>query len=817
MNRKFVAAASFALLVAAMAPAETRRAVVIGINTYAPEKGAATAKEPGVSDKPKRRGTWVNLDGAVNDAQAIAEVLKSRYEFQDVVLITEAKATRERILDAIKQHLVDPVQPGDVSVLYYAGHGSQMLNSKSAEVDKLDETIVPVDAAKGVVDIRDKELSRLLNDMLAKKAIVTAIFDSCHSGSVTRGFEPGKVRTEEPSEFDAATLPPVDPGPPPETKGALVITAALDYQSAQEVDDEGTHHGLFTASLLRALRTTPRDASAADVFGSLRSIMHASLRAQEPVIAATADRQKLPLFGVAAVAHRPRVSVRPGDDPGKFIVEAGFAAGLSTGAELKQVTAEKGAQPVVLRIDSVNGPASSAASAVSGNGGRVQAGALFEIDKAAPEETRLRVWWPSDGPSMEQIAAVKESLAALAKSNQVTWLSDPTQKAPAFFVRWTAGGWKMLDVRSGLVADLGAQPAPAAFLNRATSATAVALKAAATAATDAEPPAVFVDFPPPLELVRAIQLGDGTRNSSVVHDADVRSAQYVLEGRLHGERVEYAWVVPNVIRSEARNWPLPLTTTWLPLSAPQASADGSPSDPVRSLASKLEDFALTLGKVRMWRELAPPVDDGRFPFRLYLKNIDTGALVRGGSVEKVSLKRSLEKTGFVMGDPQVRDGERFTLVLKSDAPIPAENLVPRWVYVFAIDSVGNSWLLFPPAGNGNVENQIPPKSFDAPIFPAEVDLGHGSALFSIGPACNDCDRKDAFGVDTYFLLTTQQPISNPDQVFNFTGVIRSGTRSAQSPLEALLQSASSGTRAPRPVVPTNWSIEKLSIQSVAKP
>ena len=79
----------------------------------------------------------------------------------------------------------------------------------------------------------------------------------------------------------------------------------------------------------------------------------------------------------------------------------------------------------------------------------------------------------------------------------------------------------------------------------------------------------------------------------------------------------------------------------------------------------------------------------------------------------------------------------------------------------------------------------------------------------------DIEIGSPFGVDTYFLLTSDNAIDNPE-VFHFEGVrTEAGTRGASDPLTDLLSSTSSMTRggATRPV-PALWSIETLTFRSV---
>ena len=87
----------------------------------------------------------------------------------------------------------------------YAGHGSQVANSKSSEPDKKDETIVPSDACKGTPDIRDKEIKKIFNEVLDRGVVLTLVFDCCHSGSIARGMpRPEKTRFLEPDPRDVA-------------------------------------------------------------------------------------------------------------------------------------------------------------------------------------------------------------------------------------------------------------------------------------------------------------------------------------------------------------------------------------------------------------------------------------------------------------------------------------------------------------------------------------------------------------------------------------------------------------------------------------
>jgi hypothetical protein len=232
------------LLACAMAEAETRRALVIGIDDYLSPAD--------------------NLAGAVNDAEAVACLLETpRFGFavKDVVRLRNSDATRERILAEMRRLFLEASAAGDLAVLYVASHGAQMQNTLSPEQDKTDETIVPHPRPKRA-DIRDKELGRILEEAARKGVRVTAILDSCHSGSMERGLSRhGRMRALAPDPGAVAADPSV---PDPVAAVALMLSAAQDFQTAAEtVDDSGQPHGAFTIALLQALREAPVDEPAA--------------------------------------------------------------------------------------------------------------------------------------------------------------------------------------------------------------------------------------------------------------------------------------------------------------------------------------------------------------------------------------------------------------------------------------------------------------------------------------------------------------------------------------------------------------------------
>jgi hypothetical protein len=653
-------------LTAATATAQTKRAVIVGIDKYIPSRSISVdASSHAGHDSVRPPDAWIDLEGAVNDARAMRQVLVARYGFKaaDVHMLENEAATGDRILTEIRSWLLDAAAPGDVSVFYFAGHGSQIHNSLSSEPDKMDETIVPTDANRGRADLRDKELAKPFNDILDKRVNLTVIFDSCHSGSMSRGLGgPVRIRAIAAAPGDAA-----DPVTPPalESRGALVLSAAQSHQTAAEVlDTDNIPHGLFTWALLRTLLALPPDAPAERLFASMRALIQTANPNQEPDLSATVDRRHAALFGArAAQSAATVVAVQSVDRDGTVHLEGGIAAGIRKNSELRGSDAASSAG-IALRVVGEDGIILSRAVVTSGDVASIHPGMLFAVTRwAAPDAATLRVF-----------------------------------------------------------------------------------------AGSAAPP---------------LQLGAGTANDAVEMLPSAAGADYMLVTRVNGAKTEYAW--QRVMGTGgAAGAPLPDRTDWV------------------STPGQIEQMALRLGAVRAWLLLESPPDNGTFPFHLALRNSVTGELRTAG---------------------QTREGEGYGLVLEPEGNGPGVTLSQRYVYVFALDSDGNSTLLFPSAtGGGGGENFLPPV-VEGLVRWETVPLGPRQRFTVQKP----------FGIDTFVMLTTQTPLSDPG-VLQGAGVrARDLKVAANDPLGRLLAQVGASRRRAVPLVtPTEWSISRLTVESMAK-
>ncbi len=107
----------------------------------------------------------------------------------EIAVLQDSTASRKNIIRAMEQWLINSTKPGDDIVFYYSGHGGQVKDRNGDERDGLDETLSPHDTSKNFGNqITDDTFSKLLGRMKGRN--LTAIIDSCHSGTISRGGAP---------------------------------------------------------------------------------------------------------------------------------------------------------------------------------------------------------------------------------------------------------------------------------------------------------------------------------------------------------------------------------------------------------------------------------------------------------------------------------------------------------------------------------------------------------------------------------------------------------------------------------------------------
>lgn len=234
----------------------------------------------GVSEYPELDPRF-NLIGPRNDVLLMYQLLQQQnFSEANIYLLTEnhpkaTTPTRANIFDKL-QTLLERAKRDDFVYLHFSGHGSQQPAANvSAEIDGLDETFLPADtkhwnnAIRSIENaITDDDISRWLNKFRAKGVFVWLVFDSCHSGTMTRSqWQPRKIPAASlgvPSTRgnQADSGAPLEDSEQQGDAGYVAFFAAQTTEETPEMDlprrsDAAKRYGLFTFHLIQSLSQSP--------------------------------------------------------------------------------------------------------------------------------------------------------------------------------------------------------------------------------------------------------------------------------------------------------------------------------------------------------------------------------------------------------------------------------------------------------------------------------------------------------------------------------------------------------------------------------
>lgn len=184
---KRIVSLSLCWLCCIMLKAQNKYALIIGINDYYEVPGIKSAE---------------SLNGSVNDANAIRDLLISKFGFnaKNIDTIYNAAATRDNIIGGLNKNLAR-AKAGDIMLFYYSGHGVWMMNDE----EKNDPIKRGMNQAMLTSDLynyryrfkcflRDFTLKQYFNQFIDKKIMLTSIFDCCFSGNLAMLPGEGEIR-----------------------------------------------------------------------------------------------------------------------------------------------------------------------------------------------------------------------------------------------------------------------------------------------------------------------------------------------------------------------------------------------------------------------------------------------------------------------------------------------------------------------------------------------------------------------------------------------------------------------------------------------
>jgi hypothetical protein len=371
--------------------------------------------------------------------------------------------TKANLIQALKAMAGPAVKPADRVMIYYSGHGGEMLWTGSPVWH---EALVPHND-RVIEYLFDVEINALINAIAARTNDLTIVFDCCHSAGITRvvsNVQPeGAKRVLQSEQSEPTVVAPPDlaalglGGGAAQDRAAgshllqsldpnyLVVVASQSHESAQEGSPPGQpSHGVFTHSLLSVLggRDVTQRAGLrwADIWPELLSKAadrNARLNqpTQHPWMIGRSERK---VFGGLweKMDAGYRVTKRP---DGNYKVGAGNLMAVTEGAEIAVYGPEPrffppigspADQPVGRLKVGKSGPSSALAAAV---------GAAFPLPDGARgrlvkpgESQRLRVSLkPEDAPLKAQ----------LEKSPLLEVVSSAAPHFEAEVIAQPGGGW----------------------------------------------------------------------------------------------------------------------------------------------------------------------------------------------------------------------------------------------------------------------------------------------------------------------------------------------------------------------------------------
>lgn len=289
----------------------TKHALIVGVNKY-----------PYMPEKSQ-------LHGCVNDAKLIKSVLINKFNFdpENIVALYDEAATRDGI-QAAMDRIAEDIGQDDILVFHYSGHGDRCLTkAEHTEGSGKDNCILPHDDSelspegKAIYrEIRDDQFKAWLQRIATKTPYTTLIFDSCHSGTMTRSSKDSTRVRSVPPEVRGQGAETVRVAPqttarrstaghaPAKRRGGgwlrqsdqyVVISGCRDMQLSKErtlvKNGQEVRHGLLTYNLSNALLEAQPGTTYRDVFELACAGVVSSVSGQNPQLEGAIDRE---LFGV---------------------------------------------------------------------------------------------------------------------------------------------------------------------------------------------------------------------------------------------------------------------------------------------------------------------------------------------------------------------------------------------------------------------------------------------------------------------------------------------------------------------------------------
>lgn len=220
-------------------------------------------------------GSDNDLQGCINDQ---GNVSKNLYEYQKRLFI-DSLVKRQIMMDAWEKAFTEAI-PGDQITIHYSGHGTQVRDRNSEELDGYDEALYLYDGT-----LIDDDIHGLLQ-LIPENVSVLLLIDSCFSGTITRNSpdmpkKPRFVQTE--SKIYKDLIVPFA-YPKVEEVGVnpwIVISGSGENQTSADAYIDNLWQGAFT---FYAMKTLDRRYTYRQWYNTLRLYLPNNYFDQAPTI-----------------------------------------------------------------------------------------------------------------------------------------------------------------------------------------------------------------------------------------------------------------------------------------------------------------------------------------------------------------------------------------------------------------------------------------------------------------------------------------------------------------------------------------------------
>ncbi len=268
--------------------------------------------------------------------------------------------TRTNMIAAFRK-LGEMAPENSLVYIHYSGHGgrAKTVFPDIKGTNEIDEGLVPTDIGTSEGQyLRDLELAQLLQELVAKKLVITLVLDCCHAGGETRGeAEIRGMNVEDNKPLQASFQPVAEPevlvklwhsltegesrglkaGGVPESNDYVLLAACRQNEFAFEFPfNRATKekNGALTYWILDTLKQPFSGQTYKDLFDRLNAKIHSQFPSQTPVLLGEGNRK---IFGadygeIVFAVDVMKVESNEKGEPQAWLA-IGQANGVSKGAE----------------------------------------------------------------------------------------------------------------------------------------------------------------------------------------------------------------------------------------------------------------------------------------------------------------------------------------------------------------------------------------------------------------------------------------------------------------------------------------------------